>query len=134
MWHRFLCCLVIALLMQSCEKGKQKDLIRISSDTICFDSSSSVQYVTSGKDGFALSCIRDCDANENISQTLHEGRIAVVLDAGWIKATGRSMSDTGYFTELEIEVQANETGKDRCCNIDLYHGDQMESIHVFQKQ
>lgn len=134
MWHRFLCCLVIALLMQSCEKGKQKDLIRISSDTICFDSSSSVQYVTSGKDGFGLSCIRDCDANENISQTLHEGRIAVVLDAGWIKATGRSMSDTGYFTELEIEVQANETGKDRCCNIDLYHGDQMESIHVFQKQ
>lgn len=134
MWHRFLCCLVIALLMQSCEKGKQKDLIRISSDTICFDSSSSVQYVTSGKDGFALSCIRDCDANENISQTLHEGRIAVVLDAGWIKATGRSMSDTGYFKFLEIEVQSNDTGKDRCCNIELYHGDQMESIHVFQKQ
>ena len=134
MWHRFLCCLVIALLMQSCEKGKQKDLIRISSDSICFDSSSSVQYVTSGKDGFGLSCIRDCDANENISQTLHEGRIAVVLDAGWIKATGRSMSDTGYFKFLEIEVQSNDTGKDRCCNIELYHGDQMESIHVFQKQ
>ena len=96
-------------------------MIQISSNNICFDSSSSVQYVTSGKDGFALSCIRDCDANENISQTLHEGRIAVVLDAGWIKF-------------LEIEVQSNDTGKDRCCNIELYHGDQMESIHVFQKQ
>lgn len=134
MWHRFLCCLVIALLMQSCEKGKQKDMIQISSNNICFDSSSSVQYVDSGKDGFALSCIRDCDANENISQTLHEGHTAVVLDAGWIKATGRSMSDIGYFKELEIEVQDNGTGKDRCCKIELYHGNQMETVHVFQKR
>lgn len=134
MWHRFLCCLVIALLMQSCEKGKQKDMIQISSNNICFDSAASVQYVTSARAGFGLSCIRDCNTNKNISHTAFEGNRAVVLDAGWIKATGRSMSDTGYFTELEIEVQANETGKDRCCNIDLYHGDQMETVHVFQER
>lgn len=122
------------LLIQSCEKGNKKDLIGISSDSVCFDNAASGQYVSSKKDGLGLSCIRNCDANENISQTLHEGRTAVVLDAGWIKATSRSMSDIGYFKELEIEVQANDTGKDRCCNIELYHGNKMETVHVFQKQ
>lgn len=134
MWHRFLCCLVIALLIQSCEKGNKKDLIGISSDSVCFDNAASGQYVSSKKDGLGLSCIRNCDANENISQTLHEGHTAVVLDAGWIKATGRSMSDIGYFKELEIEVQDNGTGKDRCCKIELYHWNQMETVHVFQER
>lgn len=83
--------------MQSCEKGKQKDMIRISSDTICFDNAASVQYVTSGKDGFGLSCIQDCNTHKDISQTVYDGHIAVILDADWIKATGRSISDIGYF-------------------------------------
>lgn len=122
------------MLIQSCEKGNKKDLIGISSDSVCFDNAASGQYVSSKKDGLGLSCIRNCDANENISQTLHEGHTAVVLDAGWIKATGRSMSDIGYFKELEIEVQDNGTGKDRCCKIELYHGNQMETVHVFQER
>ena len=125
---------MVALLIQSCEKGNKKDLIGISSDSVCFDNAASGQYVSSKKDGLGLSCIRNCDANENISQTLHEGHTAVILDAGWIKATGRSMSDIGYFKELEIEVQDNGTGKDRCCKIELYHGNQMETVHVFQER
>ena len=122
------------MLIQSCEKGNKKDLIGISSDSVHFGSTGSVQYVSSGDSGFGLDCIRDCSTYKVISDKIVNGGIVTGLDADWIKATSRSMSDIGYFKELEIEVQANDTGKDRCCNIELYHGNKMETVHVFQKQ
>lgn len=122
------------MLIQSCEKGNKKDLIGISSDSVHFGSTGSVQYVSSGDSGFGLDCIRDCSTYKVISDKIVNGGIVTGLDADWIKATGRALTDDGYFKQLEIEVTANDTGKERCCMIHLYNGNQLETVQVSQEQ